>query len=123
MDNGINFKGKDMKSFSKKFHITQTFSSVYYPQENGQDKASNKTIKSILAKTWDRYKAYWHEQLPYTLWKNRKSIRIAIGAKTFSLVYRYDVILPLEQDIPSLIISLQGDILDEEVRKARLQKL
>lgn len=55
MDNGQNFKGKDMQAFCKKFHITQTFSSIYYPQGNSQVEATNKTLKTILAKTWDRY--------------------------------------------------------------------
>jgi len=67
MDNGPNFKGKDMKAFCKKFHIVQIFSSIYYPQGNGQTEATNKKIKSILAKTWDKYKKDWHEQLPYAL--------------------------------------------------------
>jgi len=50
MENGPNFKGKDMKAFCRKFHIVQIFSSIYYPQGNGLAKASNKTIKSILLK-------------------------------------------------------------------------
>ena len=61
MDNDQNFKGKDMKAFCKKFHITEIFSSVYYPQGNGQAKVTNKILKSILAKTWDKYKRDWHE--------------------------------------------------------------
>ena len=61
MDNGPNLKGKDMQGFCKKFHITQTFSSVYYSQGNGQVEATNKTLNSILAKTWDKYKRDWYE--------------------------------------------------------------
>jgi len=56
MDNSPNIKGKDMQAFYKKFHIIQTFSSIYYPQGNGQAEATNKTLKSILAKTWDKHK-------------------------------------------------------------------
>ena len=55
MENGPNFKGKIMKAFCKKFLIAQTFSSLYYPQGNGQAEASNKTIKSILTKIWEKY--------------------------------------------------------------------
>ena len=39
-----------MQVFCKKFYITQTFSSIYYPQGNGQVEATNKILKSILAK-------------------------------------------------------------------------
>lgn len=35
MENGPNFKGKDMKAYCNKFHIMQTFSLVYYPKGNG----------------------------------------------------------------------------------------
>ena len=31
MDNGANFKGKEMKDFCKNFHIIEIFSSIYYP--------------------------------------------------------------------------------------------
>jgi len=36
-------------------------------------------------------------------------------------VYGDEVVLPLELEIPSLSISFQGDVLDEEARKDRLQ--
>jgi len=121
MDNGPNLKGKDMQAFCKKFHITQTFSSVYYPQGNGQVEATNKILKSILSKTWDKYKRDWHEQLPYALFSYRTYVRIATGATPFSLVYGDEAIFPLELEIPSLKISLQGDIPYEDARKARLQ--
>jgi len=49
------------------------------------------------------------------------SVHIATRATPFSLVYRDEVIVPLELEIPSLRISLQGDILDEEARQTRLQ--
>lgn len=61
IDNGKNFKGKEMKYFCKKFYINQKFSLVYYAQGNGKIEASNKTIKSILLKIWDRFKRDWYE--------------------------------------------------------------
>ena len=106
MDNGRNFKGKEIKAFCKKFHIIQSFSSVYYPQGNGQVEATNKTIKIILSKNWDRYKRDWHEQLPYSLWEYRIRIRTTTKEKSFSLVYGDEVEVPLELELPSLWISL-----------------
>ena len=38
-------------------------------------------------------------------------------------MYGDEAIVPLELDVPSLRISLQGDILDEEDRQQRLQQL
>ena len=107
----------------QKFHVTHTFSSVYYPQGNGQAKDTNNTLKSILAKTWDRYKRDWYEQLPYALWAYRTSVRTTTGATPFLLVYGDETIVPHELEISSLKISLQGDISNEDARKARLQHL
>ena len=50
-DNGGQFKNKDLKELCKKFKITQHWSSIYYPQGNGQAEASNKVILKILHHT------------------------------------------------------------------------
>ena len=75
MDNGTNFIGKDVIEFCKKMRIEQIFSSVYYSQGNGQAKATNKTIKKILAKTIQQSGKDWHDKLPYALWAYRTSMR------------------------------------------------
>lgn len=77
-------------------------------------------LKVFLLKIWIRYNKDWNEQLPYALWIYRTSIRTNTEENPFSMVYGDDAVVPLELEIPSLIISLHGDILDEEVRKARL---
>lgn len=41
----------------------------------------------------------------------------------FSLIYSFEAILPLEIEIPSLIIALQDYITDEATREARLDQL
>lgn len=61
--------------------------------------------------------------MPYALWAYRINICTATGATSFSLVYVDEVIIPLELEISSLRIFLQGDIPYEEVRQARLQQL
>ena len=38
-------------------------------------------------------------------------------------MYGDEVVVPLELEISSLMISLQGDILDEEAQNARFQQL
>lgn len=123
MENSPNFKGKDMKAFYKKFHIAKTFSFIYYLQGNGLSEATNKIIKIILTKIQDKYKKDWYEKLRYILWAYRTHIYTITGETPFSLVYGNEAIVPLELDIPSLRISLQGDISNEEARKVRLQQL
>ena len=46
--NGGKLQNKDLKSLCSKFKIHQHWSSIYYPQGNGQEEASNKTILKIL---------------------------------------------------------------------------
>lgn len=70
---------------------------------NGIVEETNKNIKKIMQKMVETYKD-WHEMLPFTLYGHRTSIRTSIGATPFSLVYGMDASLPVEVEIPSLII-------------------
>jgi len=51
MDDGTSFRGIEVRDFCDKYHIKRKLSTPYYLQGNGQAKASNKFIKSILSKT------------------------------------------------------------------------
>ena len=50
-DNGGQFQNKDIKQLCMKFKIKQHWSSIYFPQGNGQVEASNKAILTILHRT------------------------------------------------------------------------
>ncbi len=62
-DNGGQFKNKDLKELCKKFKITQHWSSIYYPQGNGQAEASNKAILKIIHRTVSKSGRDWHLQI------------------------------------------------------------
>lgn len=49
-DNGTPFKNQDAQELREKFYIKHQFSTPYYPQGNGQAKATSKTILKILKK-------------------------------------------------------------------------
>ena len=119
-DNGGQFKNKDLKHLCKKFKIKQHWSSIYFPQGNGQAEASNKTILKILHRTVHKNGRDWHLQINPALWAYRTSIRTPTGATPFSLTYGAEAILPLEVEIPSLRVSLKGLITDEDYRAMRL---
>ena len=51
-NNGGQFNNKDLKELCKKFKIMQHWSSIYYPQGNGQVEASNKAILKINPALW-----------------------------------------------------------------------
>ena len=107
----------------KKFRITQHWSSIYYPQGNGQAEASNKAILKILHHTIRKSGQDWHRQINLALWAYRTSIRTPTGATPFALVYGADAMLPIEVEIPTLRISMKGLIIDDDYRISRLQEL
>ncbi|GLJ56020.1 hypothetical protein SUGI_1202750 [Cryptomeria japonica] len=122
-DNGLPFKNQDVRELYEKFHIQHRFSTPYYPQGIGQDKASNKNILRILTKTVNDVDRDWHVQLNLALWAHRTSIRTPTGSTPYSLVYGAEAILPIEVEIPSLRVSLYNLIDDEAYRVSHLQDL
>lgn len=95
----------------------------YYPQGNDQAEASNKTILKILKKIVNDTGHDWNLQLNPILFDYRTSIRTPIGATPFSLVYEFEVVLPIEVEIPSLQISLKGMVNNEEYWVSKLNEL
>ena len=68
---------------------------------NGAIEAANKNIRKIVQKMTVSYKV-WHEMLPFALHGYQTYVRTSTGATPFSLVYRMEVVLPFEVEIPSL---------------------
>jgi hypothetical protein len=52
----------------QEFMITHHKSTIYYPQGNGQEKSTNKTLKHILMKLVNANLIDWDVMLPITLW-------------------------------------------------------
>lgn len=66
----------------------------------------------------------WHLQIHPTLLAYHTSIRTATGATPYSLIYGTEAIIPLDMELPSLIISLKDYLdKDEDYRVAFLEEL
>lgn len=65
----------------------------------------------------------WCAQLTYALWAYRTSVLIAIGTSLYNLVYGVDVIIPLDLDIHSFIVSLRRLIDDDTYHTNHLNQL
>jgi hypothetical protein len=100
-------------------------SSPYYPQENGQVEAVNKSLKTILQKTVSQSKSDWHIMLYPALWAYRTSVKTATSFSPFQLVHGVESILPIECEIPSLklAVALLPDTSDLERRLVHLESL
>ncbi len=118
-NNGDQFKNKDLKQLCKKFKIKQHWSSIYFPQGNGQAEASNKTILKILHRTVHKNGRDWHLQIKLALWAYITSVHTPTRENPFSLTYGADARLPLEVEIPSLKVSLKGLVTDEDYHTMR----
>lgn len=103
-----------MQELCTSLHIHHRFSSPYFPQGNGQAEATNKILLKILKKVVNDSGHNWHLQINPTLWAYRSSFRTSTDTTPYSLVYSAEAVLPIEVELPSLCISLRGQISDED---------
>jgi hypothetical protein len=96
-----------MTKLTSNLGLWQEHSSPYYPQENGQVEAVNKTLKTILQRTINSAKSNWHLMLYSTLWAYRTSVKTATRFSPFQLIYGLEAVLPIECQIPSLKLAVQ----------------
>ena len=104
------------------FKIQHHNSMPYWPKMNGVVEAANKNIKKIVQKMTASYKD-WHEMLPFTLHGFWTTICTSTGATPFSLVYRMEVMLPFEVEIPSLRILAESGLEEVQWAQARFDQL
>ena len=66
-DNALAFKSKKMVEFCSKYHIQLGHSTAYYPQGNGLEESSNKSLMRIIKKLLQENKKAWHTKLIHAL--------------------------------------------------------
>ena len=120
-DNGSHFQDAVAKLF-REYNIKHHKSSPYRPQTNGAVEAANKTIGKILKKSAQNYRD-WHLRLPYALWGYRTSIRTSTGATPYSLVYGMEAVLPIELEVQSIRVVMEGEIPEAEWVESRYNQL
>ena len=96
-----------MEELALKLGYKQQHSSSYYPQENGQVEAVNKSLKSILQRTIAQIKMNWYIMLYPALWAYRTTVKTTIGFSPYQFVHGVESVLPVECKIPSLKIAIE----------------
>ena len=86
--------------------IKNKYSTLAYPQGNGQAEVVNKLIVNGLKKRLDEANGRWVEELPHVLWTYRTTPRRSMGEIPFSMTYGVEVVLLLEFGFPTLRTSL-----------------
>jgi transposase InsO family protein len=122
-DHGSHFQNKMMVELASKLGFRHGHSSPYYPQENGQAEAVNKSLKTILQKTVSQSKSDWHIMIYPALWAYQTTIKTTTGFSPFQLVHDVELILPIKCKIPSLnlAVMLLLDTSDLERRLVHLE--
>ena len=100
VDNASSFKSKQMINFCHKYHISLNHSTSYYPQGNGLEESSNKSLVRIIKKFLEDNKRSWNTKIEYALWAHRISTKREIGMSPFKLVYGTEVIFPTSLGVP-----------------------
>ncbi|XP_073121339.1 uncharacterized protein [Henckelia pumila] len=95
-DNGRQFYGSKVQSWCKQMKIEQVFTSVTYPQGNGQVEVTNRTIVQTLKTRLDSARGKWVDELQYLLWSYRTTTRIGTNETPYNMVYGTEAVLPAE---------------------------
>ena len=122
-DNGKPFVNSLLTSLCEKFKFAQHKSLMYHAPTNDLAEAFNKTLCNLLKKVVAKSKRDWHDRLGEALWAYRTTYKTPTQSTHFALVYRVEVVLPLELQIPSLRIAIQEGLTEDENHKFRLAEL
>ena len=119
-DNGLQFDSKAFRKYCSDFGIKNRYSTPAYPQGNGQVEAINKVIVNGLKKRLDDAKGKWVEKLPHVLWTYRTMPRKSIRETPFSMTYRAEAVIPLENGFPTMRTSTFTSDRNNELLKKNL---
>jgi hypothetical protein len=71
IDNDKNCKAKNVVKFYENFGIQLIHSTPYYPQGNGLEKYSNKSLVKIIKKMLEDKNKSWDSKMKFYLWADR----------------------------------------------------
>jgi len=107
----------------EKYKIRQMKSTLYHPQENDQVESTNKVIVLILTKIVNIHRKDWSGKLPEALWAYRTTWRNIIGHTPCELVYKKQVLFPIEFHIKNFKIADQLGLDLSKVQQQHLLQL
>ena len=96
LDNGLQFDSKAFQRYSYELGIKNRYSTLAYPQSNGQAKATNKVVVDGLMKRLVEEKGRWMDELPYVLSAYHTTQRRSTRETLFSMIYGFEAVIPLE---------------------------
>ena len=132
-DNGLQFDSKALRRYCYELGITNRYSTLAYPQGNGQAEAVNKVIVNGLKKKLDDAKGRWVEELSHVLGTHWTTPQRSTGETPFAMTYGAKAVIPLEANFPTLktssftlssndeLLGKNLDLIEERREKAVIQ--
>ena len=101
-DNGPQFDSWVHRTFYQELKIKNLYSTPRYPQSNGLEEASNKTLLTALKERLDSAKGKWVDELPGVLWDYRTTAHKFTGISPFMITYKMEAIIPTKIGMPTI---------------------
>ena len=105
-NNGLQFDSKAFRRYYYELGIRNKYSTLAYPQGNGQTEAVNKVIFNGLKKRVDEANVRWVEKLSHVLWTYQTTPRQSTKETPFLMTYESKAVIPLKAGFPTLRTSL-----------------
>jgi hypothetical protein len=99
-DNAASFKVEPLIWFCEQFIIKLIHSTPYYPQGNGLEESSNKSLIKIIKRLLEDNQKAWDSKLKFSLWVDRVTTKISLSVSPFQLVYGTEAFLPSHLTLP-----------------------
>jgi hypothetical protein len=93
-DNDASFKDEPLIKFCEQFKISLIHSTHYYPQGNGLEESSNKSLIKIMKRLLEDNKKAWDSKLKFSLWVDRVKIKRSLGNSPLQLSYGTETVFP-----------------------------
>ncbi|XP_042466142.1 uncharacterized protein LOC122048673 [Zingiber officinale] len=90
-----------LREWCEGYGIQQAFTSVAYPQSNGQAEVTNREILRVLCARLDHMGGSWVDELPSVLWALRMMPKEGTGLIPFHLVYGSEAVIPVKVRLES----------------------
>ena len=120
-DNVTLFINTNVKEFLALYDVDHVKSTLYYPKDNGQAEASNKTLLKVLSRMVHEYHKMWSDALLVVLWAYRIFKCRLTKATPFSLVYGRETVSFTVIVVLPVRLTLDAELDNDSLRILELE--
>ena len=122
-DYGKQFDNQKFKKFCAELGIKNYYSSLAYPQSNGQVEVTIRTLKAALKTKMENLKGKWVEYLLEVLWAYRTTHKSATRETQFGLAFGSEAVAPVKVGLKSPRVEFASAEHNEESFRLNLDLL